>query len=338
LETIEELTEFLLRATADGARGRLQARGEARAIIRRDGVLPNDAPPFGETIDTDLSEYAFSLLRAAMALREAGGNADVWRRGFARAGNAFEALVQNGSPDELNRGFYRVVGGASYHLANYSALAFSLIAQRPENANLAPPEKALALLILRDLNALRAEARQWLQDPAHSDRNLTQTATEGAIDPDDVVMLVITSAVFRSLAFFEFGLQTGMVSLIQEARSLLRRAISLAKYANAVTLWWIARIILNLIDDLWASSLHQILPHNGPAGADGYQGLRKLFIGELYSRKVAEVELWPSQIEAAHRAIDVTDDLVVALPTSAGKTRIAEIAALMTLSSGRPSS
>jgi len=47
------------------------------------------------------------------------------------------------------------------------------------------------------------------------------------------------------------------------------------------------------------------------------------------------VELWPSQREAARRSTDVKDDLVVALPTSAGKTRVAEIAALMTLSSAR---
>jgi len=47
------------------------------------------------------------------------------------------------------------------------------------------------------------------------------------------------------------------------------------------------------------------------------------------------VELWPSQRDAAHRATDLHDDLVVALPTSAGKTRVAEIAALMTLATSR---
>jgi replicative superfamily II helicase len=60
-----------------------------------------------------------------------------------------------------------------------------------------------------------------------------------------------------------------------------------------------------------------------------------MFIASLYARKNAEVELWPSQREAAKRSGDLTDDLVVALPTSAGKTRVAEIAALMTLSVGR---
>jgi len=54
-------------------------------------------------------------------------------------------------------------------------------------------------------------------------------------------------------------------------------------------------------------------------------------VTSLYARKTSEVELWPSQLEAAERSTDVRDDLVVALPTSAGKTRIAELAALMTV-------
>mgnify|MGYP001031797312 CR=1 FL=1 len=335
METIEELTTFLRQAGADGARGRLQARGEARAIIRRDGVLPDDAPAFGNTIDTDLAEYALSLLRAAMALREANGAPEVWRQGFVQAGNAFEALVQNGAADDANRGFYRVAGAAAYHIASYSALAFSLISQQSEQPNLAPPEEALALLILRDLSTLGTRARAWLLDPAHGDESITRLAGEGELDPDDVVTLVVTSTIFRALAFFEFALQTGTAALADEARSLLRRAISLAKQANAVSLWWISRIAFNLIDDLWGSSLHQVLPVDGPPGADEYSALRSLFIGELYSRRVAEVELWPSQLEAARRATDLTDDLVVALPTSAGKTRIAEITALMSLASGR---
>ncbi|ERF79668.1 MAG: hypothetical protein C207_07134 [Bradyrhizobium sp. DFCI-1] len=304
METVDELAAFLTQATADGVRGRLQARGEARSIIRRDGVLPDDAPAFGETIDTDLSEYALSVLRASMALREGGGNDEIWRRGFARAGNAFEALVQNGSHEDVGRGFYRIAGAAAYHLASYSALAFSLISQRPENANLSPAEEALAHLILRDLAGLGRRARAWLLNPAHGDANISQALRAGEIDSDDAVRLIATSTIFRALAFFEFALQTGAAVLIEESRSLLRRAISLARNANAVSLWWTARIAFNLVDDLWSSSLHQVLPLDGPAGAGNYQDLRQLFIGELFGRDVAEVELWPSQIEAARRATD----------------------------------
>ncbi len=146
---------------------------------------------------------------------------------------------------------------------------------------------------------------------------------------------MVTSTIYRAFSFFQFALQTGEAILVDEARTLLRAALSLSKTANAVSLWWISRIALNLVDDLWSSSLHETLPKVGPAGAHPYERLRRLFIGELFAREISEVELWPSQIAAAHRSTDLGDDLVVALPTSAGKTRIAEIAALMALACGQ---
>jgi hypothetical protein len=128
-------------------------------------------------------------------LREAEGDVEIWRRGFVRAGNAFEAIVQNGSPQTVTRGFFRVIGAASYHLAGYSALAFSMIAQRPVAANLAPAEEALVFLMLRDLNQL--STRTWLTDPAHSDEAISCSVEAGEIGPDEVVILVVTSTVFR---------------------------------------------------------------------------------------------------------------------------------------------
>jgi superfamily II DNA/RNA helicase len=335
LETIEDLTAFLREITQDGYRGRLQARGQARALIRHEGNLPPEAPAFSEGIDSDLADYGFSVLRASLALREIGGDAETWRKGFVQAGEAFEALVQNGSQADTSRGFYRTAGAASYHLANYSALAFSLLSQVKADQNRSPVEDALTLLIVRDLQGLGQRAREWLRNPANSDEGISRAAAEGALDPDDVVSRVATSTMFRALVFFEFALQTGKESLVVEARNLLQRAIRLTSVANAVSLWWILRITANLIDDLWASSLHKVLPSEGPPGSQDYAQLRKLFVSELYSRRSSEVELWPSQLLAAQRAGDVSDDLVVALPTSAGKTRIAEIAALMALACGK---
>jgi superfamily II DNA/RNA helicase len=66
-----------------------------------------------------------------------------------------------------------------------------------------------------------------------------------------------------------------------------------------------------------------------------WPSLRELFIASLSCRPKAEIDLWPSQIEAAARAVDQCDDLVVSLPTSAGKTRIAELCILRCLAAGR---
>ena len=335
METIDELQTFLGVATRENIRGRLLDRGEARAIIRRAGDLPDDAPALGETLDTDLSEYGFSMLRASLALRERNGNANVWRGGFLKAGNAFEALVRNGSPQTPQRGFWRTMGAASYHLAGYSAMAFSLLAQRGESPNFAPGELALARLLLRDLRTLRSEAREWLRDKVHQDGDVRERLDDGAADFDDAISEILTTTIYRAVAGFEFALATGDAGLHGEALSLLATALRVARNFGAISLWWIIRIALNVIDDLWRNSLNGILPAEGPPGAAQYGSVRDLFLASLYAREIAEIELWPSQTEAAERAINLDDDLVVSLPTSAGKTRVAEICTLMSLSAER---
>lgn len=304
--------------------------------MRTDGVLPEGAPALGATIETDLASHGFALLRAAMALRARGGSGELASKAFERAGNAFEALIRNADPEAVDRGFRRTVAAAAYHLAGFSAVAYSLFNEAAGDLNLTPGEMAVMRLILRDLDGLRTFIRGWLNDEAHSDSRLAAELSGADADLDEVLATVLNTTICRSMAFFDFALETGEEEPLDTARSLLDSAVSLADNAENVPLWWMTNLCRHLIDDLWQHSLHQNLPTQPPEGAEEqYPDLRRLFISSLYARKTSEVELWPSQREAARRSTDVKDDLVVALPTSAGKTRVAEIAALMTLSSAR---
>ena len=96
------------------------------------------------------------------------------------------------------------------------------------------------------------------------------------------------------------------------------------------------RITKHLLQDLWDSSFHKIIPGPQNDGHDtDWNLLRWLFITSLYKRNKAEIDLWPSQLEGARRAVKDDDDLVVSLPTSAGKTRIAELCILRCLAIGK---
>jgi hypothetical protein len=336
LETIEELQAFLEERTHQNAWGQILRRGAAWSLMRDGGTLPPGSPPFGATIETDLAEYGFSTLRAALNLRERSEPTPLLSRSFETAGRAFEALVRNGDPDANERGFERTIAAAAYHLGGYSAIAYSLFSGGTDTLNLAPSEQALGSLILRDFRRLRTGTRNWLQDPDHNDDSIREALANGELSPDAAIVLILNSAVHRALAVFDFALQTGEEAFVVEARRILSVAGKLATGAANVPLWWTIRLCANIIDDLWRHSLHQLLPLTPPKGAEqGYGELRRDFIASLYARRIAEVELWPSQREAAERSTDLTDDLVVSLPTSAGKTRIAEIAALMTLSTAK---
>jgi hypothetical protein len=336
LETSEELRAFVTAATEEEAWGRLQYRGAAWALMRTEGELSRDAPAFGDTIDADLAEHGFALLRASIALRESDGPSSLASKGFEHAAKAFEALVRNGAPDAVERGFYRTLAAACYHLASFSAVAYSLFNGHEEERNRNPAEVAIEWLILRDMERLRRHVSDWMGDAAHGDAALAEALEAGDIEVDEVVATIVNTTICRALAHFDFALQTGETELVEHARALLTGAVDLAVKAENVPLWWIGKICRSLIDDLWSHSLHEMLPAGGPVGGEEvYPRLRQLFIASLFSRKTAEVELWPSQREAAARSADLSDDLVVALPTSAGKTRVAEIAALMTLSTGK---
>lgn len=336
METIDELTTFLTDATVDGILGRLLYRGAAWSLMRENGVLPPNAPPLGATIETDLAEHGFALLRGAMALRAQTGTSELTSKAFERAANAFEALVRNGDAESPDRGFRRTIAAAAYHLAGFSAVAYSLFNETAGDLNTSPGETAIQHLILRDLGQLRGFVREWLDNDAHKDEQIAEVLRGEEPDVDEVLSTILNTTICRALAYFDFALETGETEPIETARALLDAAVSLADNAENIPLWWISNLCRHLVDDLWQHSLHENLPTEPPEGTEEkYPDLRRLFISSLYARKTSEVELWPSQREAARRSTDVTDDLVVALPTSAGKTRVAEIAALMTLSSAR---
>lgn len=142
--------------------------------------------------------------------------------------------------------------------------------------------------------------------------------------------IIVKTTICRALAYFDFALETGEQEPIEAALELLTTAVRPADNAGNVPLWWISNLCRHLVDDLWRPALHQNLPPEPPAGTDEtYPDLRRLFIASLCARKTSEVELWPSQREAARRSTDVTDDLIVALPTSATRQRLPELALRM---------
>src|SRR5688572_22355985 len=104
--TIEAIQAAIDEAAAAGFRGRLLARGQARGMIWREGVLPPDAPAFSQQLSYDLHSYGYSLLGLGLRLRELGGDPTRARTAFEQAGTALEAVVAKGNREERDRYFH----------------------------------------------------------------------------------------------------------------------------------------------------------------------------------------------------------------------------------------
>src|ERR1700737_3859951 len=94
--TPEAIAADIAEAATAGFRGRLIARGQARAIIWRDGALPPGAPAFAPQLSYDLHSYGYALLGLGLRLLELGGDATRARTAFEQAATALESVIAKG--------------------------------------------------------------------------------------------------------------------------------------------------------------------------------------------------------------------------------------------------
>ena len=124
-------------------------------MIWRDGVLPPGAPAFSPQLASTCTATPTASWGSGLRLLEMGGDPAQARIAFEQAATALEAVMARGNRLEADRHFHFVMAAASYHLAHLSARAFSLLTVIAETESFSPMEQALALLMRRDITALR---------------------------------------------------------------------------------------------------------------------------------------------------------------------------------------
>ncbi|MCG3267152.1 DEAD/DEAH box helicase [Yoonia sp. I 8.24] len=338
----DQLAQSIEAALDPAYRGRLLARGQARSIIWKDGELEEGSPNYSPRLSYDLKSYGTSLLALGLRLRPDTELRSVTLNAFEQSGEAIEAVFSKGDPNDPSRGFYKVLAASAFHLAGFSARAFSLLNSSLTDENFSGIERALALLILRSLDELENEIISFLSSGIANDEALQETLFQEEFVEDEsgqiwpVLQVVLKENFYRSIAIYLSALASGDENLVARAKAELAKGEETCADLGMVNEWWVFKVASHLIDDLWNSSFHSALPLDVPENADNkWIEMRELYIASLYSRKRAEIELWPSQILAATRSVDTSDDLIVSLPTSAGKTRIAELCILRCLADGK---
>jgi len=303
-----------------------------------DGVLPPASQPFNRSLTEDLLDYAYSVFSMSLQLQMTGEDEVLANKGFCAAGEAIEAAVHRGAPDRCDLGFHRVNASVAFHLACHAARAFSVLPADTSRSNLAPTEVALVHLLRRSLDEMHDAVAAWLLDEEHTDASVARRLVDDdSFDQMDAVHVTLTTFFMRGLALFDHAVTTGTARSASEAKRQLTAAAEIARDLDAVNHWWTATLASRLIDELWKLSMYEQIPVLPPGEGDceRWREIRRSYIDRLRISQRSAIELWPSQLEAAHRAADSSDDLVVALPTGAGKTRIAELCILRVLASER---
>lgn len=337
----EAIAQALERLVRPQARARLLALGLARGMVWRNGVVPEGGPEFPVSLTADLLHFGYGVLALALELKDAslaGPKAFPTAEAFRVAAEAIESAVRRADADDPDRGRHLVVSAAAFHLAGFAARSFSLLPPRALDANLASPEKSLGFLLRRDLSQLRRHIVGYLQDPQHSDARVSERLLDEGDDfgADDAALIGLGLSYHRALGTADTALLTGDTGIYGDADSAIGAVVASSASIGNIPMWWVATLTRHLLREVWTNSLHVRLP-SAPVHdlSPRWDDMRRDLISLLGARHPPLIDLWPSQLEAAARAADRTDDLVIALPTSAGKTRIAELCTLRSLSDGK---
>lgn len=324
-------------------------------MIRRNGALPEGSPEFSVFLDADLLNYGYALLANGLDLLdqleedgdgERTSQVEAARLAFIQSSYALEAATRNAAaaPDTT---FHRLVAGAASHLGGYAARAFSLMEGSRVSGRLTPMEITLADLAMRSLNAIEERARLMRSSVEVSDEYLLTSLSDDdnypadneAVDRLSPVALLLSENYLSAVSTGLFAIEVGDRDLLGAALEGLALGERASLDVSAPGPWWVYRLTRRMLGDLFDTSIGTNVPVGPPAGdgddASRWRYLRSTFIDNLLARGRSEIDLWPSQLHIVDRIFADGRDLVVALPTSAGKTRIAELAILACLAQGR---
>lgn len=349
-ETADDIKSRIEKLMKDEFRYNLFARGQAKSLIGRNSTSSSEDSDHEARLGTDLIFYAYTLLDFGLCLRDLDNTASEAHIAFARAAEVFDAAITREPSDSDDLRFDLLMAASCYHLARKSACAYSMLLNVGDRDDISVMEHALTKLILRDIPGLQNMILGYRVKGEGSDINVSRTlekhiSSEGEahdkkyIDEDAIVKCIIYSlndSFCSAMSTVVMAIERGSVDLIDDSIDILNVGIKTCSEWKLVHQWWFFRISIHLILDIWNCTLHTLLPVNTDTGSVyGWNQIRKNFISVLYKKKRSEIELWPSQVKAAKSVINEEENLTIFMPTSSGKTRIAELGLLKCISTGR---
>lgn len=302
------------------------AQAHSRYILQRLQAAPETWPPY-RLSDEDLHYTAHYLfwqglqLKSAPEYRERG---DWYIKLGCEILEFLYASLQPGRPDRTDQLFNAALG---YYTSGYYARAYVLMRDLQTQAKLPQEFELLRRLFEKDLAGMRQLTSTVLEAEAFSDEMIAIGLRDGTLPQDDALDRILHASLNRAFSYFIEYPKSGHRPLFDRARELVDHGIQLALRTGFVDWWWLFYCTRHLFDEYDANALWTVLSPMG--GDDPDKRFVEPYIRANYTRRIPVIELWRSQ-KAALPYINepARGSYCLKMPTSAGKTRIAELAIL----------
>lgn len=293
----------------------LFAQAHAKRVLLDIGEAPEDFPRFDDNLDARVTWVAYELIAVGCTIAEAGERGEA-ASALYEGGQSLEHLHRTRSSRGSPAAFHTLLAAMAFYAGGQYSRAF--VAMRDAE------EMTLGAEIIGAF--LRRDVRRALEKATFAVASL-EGLPDDASDAEHVergVTLAIARAIHTALEYAH----SGEWDTLEAAFACSADALAIAAWGRAPAWWFVARLLRLLLRDLGSSSLWEQLPPYFPV--DLNSELRRYSSLHALSARPAW-ELWQSQLDALPKVLDPSHSVVLNLPTSGGKTRLAELAILQIL-------
>ncbi len=297
MRTLEEC-EYIYNELSGGVLLRYQSEANARYILY--GVKETNMPRFASNLDDSLNNQAYLYISIGLDYYELGAN-EKSEDCFERAGIILEYINRNRAHQDNYSQYGMLISALSYYCAGQISKSF-VVANEIDN------DMPIGLMV-----------KLWLHKELEN--------LQSNIDK----ILIFNN--FRAQEEFIFAqslcevisyIQMGDIQFLKSSIGQMRRLRDYSLQKGEPDIWVVSALMAHIYERLEATSLWTHIPRLGKN-----QEIVTSYIHNLYYSNHI-FELFKTQIEALD-VILKDEGAVISLPTSSGKTRIAELAILKAL-------
>lgn len=311
---IEQNIERLRKLNGDSTIQNLIAQANARYILFNTSENKSNFPPY--TIeDGSLNILALYYLEIGCSFAE-NQNLESAREPMERGASILEHV--HGS--EINKtelkNYYSLLSALSYYVSFQYSKSFILIKKTESDTIIS---KLIALFLQRNFSDLNKEVERIVIDISYNDSFIIDND-----DQSDGADKIYAITIAKSLDGFVKYFQTGQKAFLETAKSNLLLIKEIAELKNEPSIWWIIRLLLLISDGFNSASLWSSLNPYFDIESDI---IKKYIKSLVYLQPRGIHELFITQRKSLTKVLNNENSgCVVTIPTSSGKTRIAEIA------------
>lgn len=302
----------------------LVSQAHARAILSENSDSETNWPNFSNNLDKRVYYSSNYLILEGINLLIFKEHETLAKKYLKQGAESLEFLYRYPRIDDSIKLNVLIKSIFAYYISSNYAQAYVLTKElEHEELDSLPLLNLLFKILKKDLKNARIIIMELLTDEKFNDEKITSELAEGSILEEEAISRVLTHSTFKAVSIFLEYIKTGLPDLFDSSRNIIDISLKLAQKYKLVDYWWLIFCYGYILDEFHDRNLWVNL---------------ETFMDEKFITRYIKsylrhdppiIELWPSQIDSLPFINDNDNrSFCLKMPTSAGKTQIAELTIL----------